>query len=183
MSNLSHIEFFKAIIQKSLIVLEKDCNQSLTSKKTNLFPKNIDHSCYIQAIEIEEFNPNSEVVHKKNKLHRVYVQSEDPTINSVYIDVGWILLKDAKVCMLCNNPSGILLNCHACGNAVCTLCSDTQVFVHELPNLPSVRVCKGCGNGQVHLYILLVQPYLLPLASIMIRNLFTVNHPEKRNSA
>ncbi|RYY82386.1 hypothetical protein EON63_13450, partial [archaeon] len=93
---------------------------------------------------------------RRRKCHRVFVLAAD---SGECVKVGWVLNDDMDCCMVCHNlfydgmiSSSGKHHCRACGNLVCSACSDNHVVVCELMTLGAVRVCNQCFFGQEIVY-------------------------------
>lgn len=122
MSNL-HLEFLTAIVSKSLHVVKRDFRSCSDSKQSSLVAM---RDCYITALQDETaiINGNRQII------RRVFVQTPD-TPDPISAPVaGWVLVCDVFHCMICAREFGLFLyryTCVACGNVVCSYCSDSKV--------------------------------------------------------
>ncbi len=79
--------------------------------------------------------------------HRILVQCVD---SKDYYKTGWILQRDINFCMICKISFKSALSvsnrhhCRACGNIVCSRCSNYTAIISSLQELGKVRVCRLC---------------------------------------
>lgn len=64
---------------------------------------------------------------------------------------GWVLPIDVDNCVVCSKGFGFLTHkkhCYACGNVVCSSCSDQKAIVESIESIGPQRVCTLCHWGQ-----------------------------------
>ena len=89
-------------------------------------------------------------------VRRVFIRSND---SGKYARLGWVLMNDVDCCMICVMKfKGLITSypkyhCHACGNIVCSNCSNNYPIIKELSHFDGkLRVCNFCFFGQVSLF-------------------------------
>jgi len=148
MSN--HLKFIHLQVSKSYDQLQKE----IESVQLNRDNDNV-HTSLLPCIE--------RIVGEEVKLggvsrivRRVFIRSND---SGKYARLGWVLMNDVDCCMICVMKfKGLITSypkyhCHACGNIVCSDCSNNYPIIKELSHFDGkLRVCNFCFFGQVSLF-------------------------------
>ena len=147
----SHLKFIRNEAAKPIQRIRDEMKDAVAriKKKRASGQKHI-HEVIVRAIREEKI-----LVHGRYfKIRRVFAQGID---SGDYTGVGWVVCGDVEYCMVCMKnsfagPFSTRHHCRACGNVVCTSCSNNFVPVAQLPDVGPVRVCNQCYWGQVSLY-------------------------------
>jgi hypothetical protein len=78
---------------------------------------------------------------------RCYIETND---SGPLKNVGWVINENVSVCLICNKDFGVLKrwrhHCRACGDLVCTACSNYAKKIKGYDKLGKFKVCVNCHN-------------------------------------